>query len=130
MYLANAPFDSPHALSFGNRAREILKFAVDDLELSVGAVLRSTGTTLDEIDWVVTHQPNGLMLDHILQHFNLSEDRLVRTVDQLGSVAAASAAVGLHRLLHDKPVRPGDRILFMAVGGGASRGALLFRVAP
>ncbi|MFT4624133.1 MAG: 3-oxoacyl-[acyl-carrier-protein] synthase-3 [Myxococcota bacterium] len=128
VYLANAPFDSPHALSFGNRASEILKFAVDDLQLSVDAVLEQVGITLSDVDWIVTHQPNGLMLDAILAHFQVPEDRLVRVVDTLGSVAAASAAVGLDRLLRERPVKSGDRVLIMAVGGGASRGALLVRL--
>ena len=48
-------------------------------------------------------------------------------VHDVGSVAAASIPISLHRLLRSGRVRPGDRILMIGVGTGISYGAILLR---
>jgi 3-oxoacyl-[acyl-carrier-protein] synthase III len=81
-------------------------------------------------EWVLPHPPNGAMLDRILDAFCLDPARVVRVVDEVGSVGAASIPVSLDRLLRTRPVRPGDRILMAGIGAGIARGAVLYRVGP
>ncbi|MEZ4474517.1 MAG: 3-oxoacyl-[acyl-carrier-protein] synthase III C-terminal domain-containing protein [bacterium] len=112
-----------------NAGRDVLfELALGALRQSADAVLGPAGLTLPQIEWVVPHQPNGYMLHNLLKGLGISPDRLVPVVESVGSVGAASVAVGLDRLLRERPVAAGQHILMLGVGAGMSYGALLLRV--
>ncbi|TMA68531.1 MAG: ketoacyl-ACP synthase III, partial [Deltaproteobacteria bacterium] len=83
--------------------------AIGYLREAADAVLGETGLSLAEIEWVLPHQPNGPLLDAIIESLHVPAERVVRMVHDVGSVAAASIPVSLHRLLSSRRVRPGDR---------------------
>jgi 3-oxoacyl-[acyl-carrier-protein] synthase III len=101
--------------------------AIDALQRSTLQVLGRAGLTVDEVEWVLPHQPNGVILDAIVRALGADEDRVVRVVDQVGSVGAASIPISLDRLFRTRDVRPGDRVLMVGVGAGLSFGAMLYR---
>jgi 3-oxoacyl-[acyl-carrier-protein] synthase III len=117
-------------IQFGASHEELTAFATAALKDSADAVLRDAGCTLDDVAWVLTHQPNGRMLERIIEHLGVPSHKVVPVVREIGSVAAASIPVSLDRLLRTRDVKPGDRVLIAGVGAGMSYGALLYQVAP
>lgn len=118
--------------------REIVHFGVSNQQIgreATDAVLTSARTalslaelTMDDIDWVLPHQPNGRMLDVLARELGIPEGKQLRVVDEIGSVGAASIPVSLDRLWRSGRVRPGQRVLMVAVGSGISYGALVYQV--
>ncbi len=102
--------------------------AVDAVRRASEAVLARAGLTLDDVHWILPHQPNGALLDAITAALDVPPARVVRIVHEFGSVGAASIPVSLDRLRHTAPVRPGDRVLMVGVGAGISSGAVLLRL--
>src|SRR6185503_8201338 len=102
----------------------------DAARWSADGVLAEAGMTLDQVEWVVPHQPNGTLLAAMIEALGVDPARVVPIVREVGSVGAASIPICLDRLLRTRPVRPGDHILMLGVGAGASYGAILHRVAP
>ncbi|MEL6179681.1 MAG: 3-oxoacyl-[acyl-carrier-protein] synthase III C-terminal domain-containing protein, partial [Myxococcota bacterium] len=82
----------------------------------------------DAIDWVLPHQPNGRMFDAILSGLGVPEERSVRVVDTIGSVAAASIPFSLDRLRKTQTLQPGQLILMVGVGTGVAYGSTIYRV--
>ncbi len=115
-------------IDFHRSYEEIGGLALDQLRETVGALLERSGLSRDQVDWIVPHQPNGGMLDTVLAELDIDESRTVRVVHEIGSVGAASVAVGLDRLLRDKQPRDGDTLMMVAMGGGISHGGLLLRL--
>ncbi len=115
-------------IQFAKTSSEIFQIAYQAMTIGITAVLDRAGLPISDIEWVLPHQPNGAMLDLIIEAFGLDPARMVRVVDEIGNVASASIPVSLDRLLRTRPVRPGDRILMAGVGAGISQGALLYRV--
>ncbi len=113
---------------FESSRDELLDLARGALQKSADRVLAAAGLRLDEVEWVVLHQPNGSMLQALIRGLGIDPARVVPVVEAIGSVGAASVAVSLDRLLRERPVAPGDRILMMAVGAGMSYGAVLYEV--
>lgn len=113
---------------FGASGRDFHESALAGLVSTAEAALARGRVTLPEVDWFVVHQPNGGMLTRFLDALDVSPERTVRVVDRIGSVGAASSAYCLHALWHEKPVTDGDIVLFVGLGAGVSRGALVFRV--
>ncbi|MEU9111094.1 ketoacyl-ACP synthase III [Streptomyces sp. NPDC048483] len=67
---------------------------------------------------VLVHQVTGPYLERFVEVTGVPEDRLVVTVPEIGNVASASLGVQLDRV-HDR-LLPGERVLFVGLGGGVS----------
>jgi 3-oxoacyl-[acyl-carrier-protein] synthase-3 len=115
---------------FGTSSGRMTELALDLFRRGINAVLEQSGLALDDIEWVVPHQPNGSMLAAIIASLGIDRERVVPVVQEVGSLASASIGMGLDRLMRTCPVRPGDRILMAGVGAGLSCGAILYRVGP
>ncbi len=102
--------------------------AVDAVRRATDGVLAEAGLALADVRWILPHQPNGALLDAITAALGVEPSRVVRIVQEFGSVGAASIPVSLDRLLHTAPVRPGDRVLMVGVGAGISSGAVLLQL--
>ncbi|MBZ4423163.1 3-oxoacyl-ACP synthase III family protein [Myxococcus sp. RHSTA-1-4] len=118
----------PERMRFLTPSREMTRVALDALLRAARSVLDGAGVALRDVEWVLTHQPNGSMLGAILGAMDVPPERSVRVVDTVGSVGSASLGTGLDRLLRTRPVKPGDRILMVGVGAGVAHGAVLYRV--
>ena len=117
-------------IQFAASHNDLTAFATAALKDSTDAVLRDAGCALDDVDWVLTHQPNGRMLERIVEHLGVPAHKVVPVVREIGSVAAASIPVSLDRLYRTRDVRPGHKVLLAGVGAGMSYGAALYQVAP
>jgi 3-oxoacyl-(acyl-carrier-protein) synthase III len=120
----------PTFVSFGVSNAQITQEATDAILLSTQQALDEAGLVLDDVRWVLIHQPNGRMYRSIVDQLGVEEDRLVDAVDQVGSIAAASLPLCLDRLMTSGRVAPGDHILLAGVGSGISYGGMIYRVAP
>lgn len=120
----------PARIEFAASHDELTKLANEALRASAERVLREAGVSLDDVAWVVPHQPNGRMLDKIAVHLGVAPEKIVPVVAEVGSVGAASIPVSLDRLFRTRDVKPGDHVLLAGVGAGMAYGAALYRVAP
>jgi 3-oxoacyl-(acyl-carrier-protein) synthase III len=107
---------------------EILEIALNALSTATNTVLQRAGVKLSDIHWVLPHQPNGALLDAIIDRLGLDRARLIPMVRDVGSVAAVSIPYSLDLLMRTGKVQPGELILMVGVGAGVSYGALLYQV--
>ncbi|MFF9347085.1 3-oxoacyl-ACP synthase III family protein [Streptomyces sp. NPDC014734] len=77
-----------------------------------------TGLGWDDYRHVLVHQVTLPYLERFREITGVPEDRLVVTVPETGNIASATLGVQLDRV-HDG-LRPGDRVLFVGLGGGVS----------
>lgn len=115
---------------FAASNRDMNAIATKAIVDSANAVLAQCGLSMADVAWVLPHQPNGQMFKEILEALGVDPARSVPVVQDIGSVSAASIPISLDRLMRARRVRPGDRILMVAVGSGLAYGALLYQVAP
>ncbi len=110
--------------------RDMGPLVVRLLRESAQTVLDACGETMAGVDWVLPHQPNGVMLGMIVEALGIAPEKMVPVVEDIGSVVSAAIPASLDKLLRTRPVQPGHRILMIGVGSGLSYGAALYRVAP
>ena len=102
--------------------------AVMLLKTACDAALEDAGLNLDDIDWFAPHQPNGRMLDRILAELGIAEHRIARVCDRIGSTGGAAMPFGLDRIVRDRGLKEGDRVLLTGIGSGVSYGAIVLVV--
>ena len=82
----------------------------------------------DEIDWIVPHQANKRILDATARKLGVDEAKVIVTVDQHANTSAASVPLALDVAIRDGRIKPGDLVMFEAMGGGFTWGACLARM--
>ncbi len=112
---------------FNESNEEMTRLAIEMLRRRSAEVLIQADLALEEIEWVLPHQPNGPMLELIVDELGIERERVVPVVQEVGSLGAACVPLTLDRLLRSGKVRSGDRILMVGVGAGISSGAMLYR---
>lgn len=107
--------------------REVFKHAVGMITDVIEDSFSEAGIQADDIDWFVPHQANKRIIDASAKKLNISEDKVVITVQDHGNTSAASVPLALATAVADGRIKPGNLILLEAMGGGFTWGAMLLR---
>jgi 3-oxoacyl-[acyl-carrier-protein] synthase-3 len=107
--------------------REVFKYAVGMITDVIQAAFDSTGTTSDDLDWLVPHQANRRIIDGSAKKLNIDPAKVVITVDLHGNTSAASIPLALATAAGDGRIKKGDLVMLEAMGGGFTWGAVLLR---
>ncbi|MFE6867503.1 3-oxoacyl-ACP synthase III family protein [Kitasatospora sp. NPDC057692] len=85
-----------------------------------------TGLGWDDYARVLVHQVTVPYLERFVEATGVPEEKLVVTVPELGNVASATIGVQLDRIR--STLVPGDRVLMVGLGGGASLMTMVWEV--
>lgn len=107
--------------------REVFKHAVGMITDVIEAAFEATGTTADDLDWLVPHQANRRIIDGSAKKLGIPLEKVVVTVDLHGNTSAASIPLALSVAASDGRIKKGDLVLLEAMGGGFTWGSVLLR---
>lgn len=107
--------------------REVFKHAVGMITDVIEAAFDATGTTADDLDWLIPHQANKRIIDGSAKKLNIPGEKVVITVDQHGNTSAASIPLAINAAAADGRLKKGDLVMLEAMGGGFTWGAVLLR---
>ena len=128
LYVDGGPSTTGTVGKLRMRGKEVFRHAVTNLADVLREVLADTGIAADEIDWVVPHQANARILDATARKLGLPAEKVIITVDRHANTSAASVPLAYDTAVRDGRIKPGDLVMFEAMGGGFTWGASLARV--
>lgn len=128
LYVDGGPSTTQTVGHLRMKGREVFRHAVVNLANVLNEVLDGTGLTPGDIDWVVPHQANARILDATARKLGLPAEKVIVTVDQHANTSAASVPLAYDTAVRDGRIKPGDLVMFEAMGGGFTWGATLARV--
>jgi 3-oxoacyl-[acyl-carrier-protein] synthase III len=128
LYVDGGPSTTQTVGHLRMKGREVFRHAVVNLADVLGEVLGGTGFSADDIDWVVPHQANARILDATARKLGLPPEKVVVTVDRHANTSAASVPLAYDTAVRDGRIKPGDLVMFEAMGGGFTWGASLVRI--
>ncbi|MFJ4105621.1 beta-ketoacyl-ACP synthase III [Amycolatopsis japonica] len=108
---------------FTMRGKAVFKEAVTRMAGSASKLLDSVGWAKDSVDLLVGHQANTRILHALADHLSMPRERVVIDLDRVGNTSAASIPLALARAATENRLRPGDRVLLSAFGGGLTWGS-------
>ncbi len=128
LYVDGGPSTTQTVGHLRMKGREVFRHAVVNLADVLNEVLEGTGHTPGDIDWVVPHQANARILDATARKLGLPPEKVIVTVDRHANTSAASVPLAYDTAVRDGRIKPGDLVMFEAMGGGFTWGATLARV--
>ncbi len=108
--------------------RPVFKFAVDIIPRCIDAVLRRAGLTVDSLDWIVMHQANERIIDHVVKHAGLPADKVYKNIARIGNISSACIPTALNDIYEAGGLRPGGKVLVVGFGGGLTWGGALIEI--
>lgn len=88
-------------------------------------VTQSYGKTVQDLNWISSHQANQRIIKTISKQTDIPEERFLMNIEQRGNTGSPSCAISLSENL-DK-IKPGDLVGLTVFGGGYSCGAMLLQ---
>ncbi|MFI6040964.1 3-oxoacyl-ACP synthase III family protein [Nocardia sp. NPDC051321] len=114
--------DAEESHYFTMDGRGVRAFVVTELPELVKDFLYDNDVLAHEIDHVVPHQANGVMLGEIAFRLGLTKAVMHRTVTEYGNTGAASIPITLDNAVRAGRIQQGQQVLLVAFGGGMSVG--------
>ncbi len=110
------------------KGREIFKHAVRTMSQACQEALDANNLKKEDIDWVIPHQANARIIEAVAKHFDLSMDKMIVDIENMGNVSAATIPVALNNGLKSGKIKKGDLVLMTAFGAGLTSGSALVRL--
>ena len=128
LYVDGGPSTTQTVGHLRMRGREVFRHAVVNLASVLEATLAEVGFKPSDLDWVVPHQANARILDATARKLGLPAEKVIVTVDRHANTSAASVPLAFDVGVKDGRIKPGDLVMFEAMGGGFTWGASLVRL--
>lgn len=105
--------------------RAIRDFAYKVVPHTVKGVLSRNSMAMEDIDLVVAHQPNPVLLTRLAERSGIPQDKLVITGDEVGNIGCACTPYALSSAASRGMIEEGSRVLVVAFGAGMTWGGAL-----
>ena len=106
---------------------EIYAFTLRNVPSLVSNILSKNKTTINEIDYVILHQANKLVLTSLQEKVEIPEEKFCIDVEETGNTVSSTIPLALKRAIEAKnpKVTPNSKILIAGFGVGYSWGGTI-----
>ena len=112
----------PHRFEMNGKA--VWDFATQACPDSIRRVTEAAEVSLDELDWVITHQANVNIIRNSLDELGIPWSKTYTTIEQYANTAGASIPITLAEGHRKGLFQKGDKMVLVGFGGGLSLGAV------
>src|SRR5690606_22081759 len=102
----------------------VFKLAVTAMAEASLEVLGQAGLTAADVDLVVPHQANRRIITAMADRLHLPAEKVYMNLDRYGNTSSATIPIALAEAAAEGRLKPGDRVLLCAFGGGLTWGAM------
>uniref|UniRef100_A0A1Z1MPU6 Beta-ketoacyl-[acyl-carrier-protein] synthase III n=1 Tax=Kuetzingia canaliculata TaxID=228262 RepID=A0A1Z1MPU6_KUECA len=107
--------------------KEVYKFAVSQVPLSILKCLNSLNISVGDIDWLLLHQANERILKAVAEKLSISENKIIANLSKYGNTSAASIPLALDEAIQDKKICHNDIIVISGFGAGLTWGTIIMK---
>lgn len=107
--------------------REVYETGTKVLPKAINQVLSDTGLSINDIDYMIPHQPSIVILKKTAEIIGLPFEKVMTNMDKYANTSGGTIPILLDELKKSKRLNNGDIILFAAVGSGWTYGASIIK---
>jgi len=107
--------------------REVYKTAINVLPKAIKKVLDDTGLTVNDIDYMIPHQPGIGILKKTAEILGFPFEKVMTNMDKYANTSAGTIPILLDEANRAGKLKKGNIILFAAIGAGWTWGASIIK---
>jgi 3-oxoacyl-[acyl-carrier-protein] synthase-3 len=112
---------------FQMNGRAVYETATQVLPIAINQVLVDTGLSIEDIDFMVPHQPSIKILQKTAEIIGIPFEKVMTNMDKYANTSGGTIPILLDELNRSKKIKRGDILLFAAVGSGWTYGASIIK---
>jgi 3-oxoacyl-[acyl-carrier-protein] synthase III len=107
---------------------EIFNFTIKKVPAVVSNVLEKNNLDLNNIDFVIFHQANSYILEHLRKKIKIPKEKFYINLENTGNTVSATIPIALKNCLDKKLINKGELILLVGFGVGYSWGGTIIEI--
>jgi 3-oxoacyl-[acyl-carrier-protein] synthase-3 len=112
---------------FQMNAKAVYQTGTTVLPLAINQVLKDCSLSIDDISFLVPHQPSLRLLEKTAEIIGLPKSKLMTNMSKYANTSGGTVPILLDELNRSGKLKRGDLLLFAAVGSGWTYGASILR---
>jgi 3-oxoacyl-[acyl-carrier-protein] synthase-3 len=112
---------------FQMNGKAVYDTAITVLPLAINQVLQDVGISIDQIDFLVPHQPGINILKKTAEILNLPFEKVMTNMDKYANTSGGTIPILLDEMNRKGLIKKNNLILFAAVGSGWTWGAAIIK---
>lgn len=100
--------------------RAVWNFATEKFPEAIREVVKRSGLKVDDVDWVIPHQSNSVMIKQCMENLGLPYEKAYINLEKYANCAGASIPMAIHEAAKDGSLEKGDILVTVGYGGGLS----------
>jgi 3-oxoacyl-[acyl-carrier-protein] synthase III len=112
---------------FKMNGKAVYETGIQVLPQAIFQVLSDTGLTIDEIDFLIPHQPSIRILQKTAELINLPFEKVLTNMDKYANTSGGTIPILLDEVNKSGKLKKGTIVLFAAVGSGWTYGASILK---
>ena len=98
---------------------DVFNFAISKVPKSIKQLLKETGMTIDQVDYMVFHQANRFMMDFFVKKLKIAPERVPYCIHKYGNTSSASVPLTIASELFGR-LNGDNTVIMSAFGAGLS----------
>jgi 3-oxoacyl-[acyl-carrier-protein] synthase-3 len=112
---------------FQMNGRAVYEVGTEVLPKAIGQVLKDTGLTIADIDYMIPHQPSIKILQKTSEIIGLPWEKVMTNMDKYANTSGGTIPILLDEVNRAGKLKKGNNILFASVGSGWTYGAAILK---
>ena len=112
---------------FQMNGRAVYETGTKVLPVAIKQVLADTGLTIDDIDFLIPHQPSIKILQKTAEIIGLPWEKVMTNMDKYANTSGGTIPILLDEVNRAGKLKKGNTVLFAAVGSGWTYGASILK---
>jgi len=118
----NASEDRMYIEMNGN---EVFKIAVRAMCAAAKEACARSNVAVEDVDLFIPHQANIRIINAMIKRLGVPAERVFVNIEKYGNTSSASVPLALDEAYSTGRIKPGDKVMMVAFGGGLTWGASL-----
>lgn len=118
-----AGYDNQYLSMEGSK---VFKFAVKVIAQGIEEILAESGKTIGEIDYIVCHQANERIIDHVSRKYE--GVKFYKNMDRYANTSAASIPIALDEMYEKGMLKEGMQVILVGFGAGFTWSSALLTI--
>jgi 3-oxoacyl-[acyl-carrier-protein] synthase-3 len=107
--------------------KAVFETGTEVLSRAIIQVLNDTGLKIEDIDYLIPHQPSIRVLEKTAELIGLPFEKVMTNMDRYANTSGGTIPILLDEVNREGKLKKGTTILFAAVGAGWTYGASILK---
>jgi len=100
------------------KGQAVYRFAVSAVQDGIEQVLKERNYSINQIDWIVPHQANLRIIQHVAEKMGIEMSKFYTNLDEVGNTSSASIPIVLAKMHSEGILKQGQKIILVGFGAG------------